>query len=198
MRIILLFLSILFLTSCVEAVLLTSVKTADFAIRDKTFSDSGKDIAIEAHLIKDLTLNKLKTPTNMVDITINEGRVLLTGVVSNEEKAKEAVDIAWKVKNVKEVIDEIQVVKNFRIFRTSNQYLKDTVITSNIISRLIFTNKISSINYQIITVNSVVYILGTASSKSEINKVNNISAKARGVNRVVSHLILRDDKRRRA
>jgi osmotically-inducible protein OsmY len=63
---------------------------------------------------------------------------------------------------------------------------------------LIFTNKISSINYQIITVNSVVYILGTASSKSEINKVNNISAKARGVNRVVSHLILRDDKRRKA
>jgi len=182
----------------VEVALLTSVKTATIATREKSLSNSSKDVIIETKLIKDLTFDKLKTPSNMVDITVNEGRILLTGIVENEQNAKKAVNIAWKVKNVKEVIDEIQIVKNFRIFRTSNQYLKDTAITSNIASKLLFAKKIASINYQVITVNSVVYILGTANSQSEMNKVNNIAAKVKGVNRVVSHVILKNDKRRRA
>lgn len=186
-----------FTSSCIEIALLTSVKTAAIATREKSISNSGKDLMIESRLIKDLTLNGLKTPSNMVDITVNEGRILLTGIVKNEKKAREAVNIAWKVKNVSEVIDEIQIVKNFRIFRTSSQYLKDTAITSNIQSKILFAKNISSANYQFITVNSVVYILGTARSKSESYKVNNIAAKSKGVNRVVSHVILKNDKRRR-
>jgi osmotically-inducible protein OsmY len=189
---------ILFLTSsCVEIALLSSVKTANIAIREKSLTNSGKDLMIETRLIQKLTFNKLKTPSNMVDVTVNEGRVLLTGVVENEKNAKKAIKIAWKINNVKEVIDEIQIVKNFRIFRTSSQYLKDSVITSNISSKLIFAKNISSINYQIITVNSVAYILGTASLKSEMNRVNNIAARTKGVNKVVSHIILKNDKRRR-
>jgi osmotically-inducible protein OsmY len=190
---------ILFLaSSCVEIALLTSVKTASIVTREKSISNSSEDLMIETRLIKDFTFNGFKSPVNMVDITVNEGRVLLTGIVKNEKKARKAVDIAWKIKNVREVIDEIQIVKNFRIFRTSNQYLKDSAITSNIQSKLIFAKNIASANYQIITVNSVVYILGTAQSQSAIYKVSNIAAKAKGVNRVVSHVILKNDKRRRA
>jgi osmotically-inducible protein OsmY len=185
-----------FVSSCVEIALLTSIKTASIATREKSISNSGKDLMIESRLIKNLTFNGLKTPSNMVDITVNEGRVLLTGVVKDEKKAREAVDIAWKVKNVREVIDEIQIINNFRIFRTSNQYLKDAAITSNIQSKILFTKNIASANYQFITVNSVVYILGIAESKSESYKVSNIVAKAKGVNRVVSHVILKNDKRR--
>ena len=192
------FLSILLLfTSCVEIALLTSVKTANIAVREKSLSNSGKDVIITMDLVKSLTFNKLKTPSNMVDVTVNEARILLTGIVQNEKEAQKAVNIAWKVKNVKEVIDEIQVVKRFRIFRTSNQYLKDTSITSNIQSKLLFTKNIPSVNYQIITVNNVVYLLGVATSNSELNKVNNIAAKTKGVNRVVSHVILKDDNRRK-
>lgn len=185
-----------FVSSCVEIALLTSIKTASITTREKSISSSGKDLMIESRLIKNLTFNGLKTPSNMVDITVNEGRVLLTGVVKDEKRAREAVDIAWKVKNVREVIDEIQIINNFRIFRTSNQYLKDAAITSNIQSKILFTKNIASANYQFITVNSVVYILGIAESKSESYKVSNIVAKARGVNRVVSHVILKNDKRR--
>lgn len=185
-----------FVSSCVEIALLTSIKTASIATREKSISNSGKDLMIESRLIKNLTFNGLKTPSNMVDITVNEGRVLLTGVVKDEKRAREAVDIAWKVKNVREVIDEIQIINNFRIFRTSNQYLKDAAITSNIQSKILFTKNIASANYQFITVNSVVYILGIAESKSESYKVSNIVAKARGVNRVVSHVVLKNDKRR--
>ena len=104
-----------FVSSCVEIALLTSIKTASIATREKSISNSGKDLMIESRLIKNLTFNGLKTPSNMVDITVNEGRVLLTGVVKDEKKAREAVDIAWKVKNVREVIDEIQIINNFRI-----------------------------------------------------------------------------------
>jgi osmotically-inducible protein OsmY len=190
---------ILFLaSSCVEIALLTSVKTASIVTREKSISNSSEDLMIETRLIKGFTFNGFKSPANMVGITVNEGRVLLTGIVKNEKKARKAVDIAWKIKNVREVIDEIQIVKNFRIFRTSNQYLKDSAITSNIQSKLIFAKNIASANYQIITVNSVVYILGTAQSQSAIYKVSNIAAKAKGVNRVVSHVILKNDKRRRA
>ena len=187
---------LLFSSSCVELALLTSVKTADIAVREKSLSDSGKDIAISGKLVKELTINKLKMPSNMVDVTVNEGRVLLTGVVDEEKKARKAVDIAWKVKNVKEVIDEIQVVENFRVFRTSKQYLKDTAITCNISSKLLFAKNIPSVNYSVITVNNIVYLLGVAGSNAEINKVSNLAAKANGVTRVVSHVILKNDRRR--
>tara|TARA_B110000259_G_C14034129_1_gene408297 strand:- start:8034 stop:8435 length:402 start_codon:yes stop_codon:yes gene_type:complete len=132
----------------------------------------------------------------MVDVTVSEGRVLMTGVVRDEESAKNAVNIAWKNEDVKEVIDEIQLVKKFRIFRSSGQYLKDTIITSNIQSKLLFTKNIASINYEVITVNNIVYLLGIANSNAELNKVSNIAAKASGVNRVVSHVILQNDGRR--
>lgn len=196
MRKIAIFLILLFSTSCVEIAILTSIKTADLATREKSIADSGKDLIISSKLIKDLASKKLKIPSNMVDVTVSEGRVLMTGVVRDEESAKNAVNIAWKNEDVKEVIDEIQLVKKFRIFRSSGQYLKDTIITSNIQSKLLFTKNIASINYEVITVNNIVYLLGIANSNAELNKVSNIAAKASGVNRVVSHVILQNDGRR--
>jgi osmotically-inducible protein OsmY len=196
MRKIAIFLILLFSTSCVEIAILASIKTADLATREKSIADSGKDLIISSKLIKDLASKKLKTPSNMVDVTVSEGRVLMTGVVRDEKSAKNAVNIAWENKDVKEVIDEIQLVEKLRIFRSSGQYLKDTIITSNIQSRLLFTKNIASINYEIITVNNIVYLLGIANSNAELNKVSNIAAKAGGVNRVVSHVILQNDGRR--
>ncbi|MFT4718030.1 MAG: osmotically-inducible protein OsmY [Rickettsiales bacterium] len=196
MRKVAIFLTLLLSTSCVEIAILASIKTADLATREKSIADSGKDLIISSKLIKDLASKKLKTPSNMVDITVSEGRVLMTGVVQDEENAKNAVNIAWKNEDVKEVIDEIQLVEKLRIFRSSGQYLKDTIITSNIQSKLLFTKNIASINYEIVTVNNIVYLLGIANSNAELNKVSNIAAKVGGVNRVVSHVILQNDGRR--
>ena len=44
-----------------------------------------------------------------IDSTVIEGRVLLTGIVQNQETRIEAVRKVWEVSGVKEVINEIQV-----------------------------------------------------------------------------------------
>ena len=44
-----------------------------------------------------------------VETTVLEGRVLLTGLVENQEVRIEAVRLVWEVDGVKEVINEIEV-----------------------------------------------------------------------------------------
>lgn len=187
---------IFFSSSCVEMTLLGSMQAARISVKEKTLANSRKDLTLTIKLIRSLAINNLKMPANMIDVTINEGRVLLTGVVEKEINARKAVNLAWQIQGVKEVIDEIQIVKNFRIFRTSKQYVKDTAITGNIEAQILLHKNIHSVNYAVTTVNNVVYLLGVAQSNSEIYRITNIAAKVKNVSKVVSHIILKNDSRR--
>ncbi len=111
MRIISILAILLFLSSCVEIALVTGFTTTRIATREKTLSDTRKDINIAAQIFKDFSKEGLKIPGNSIDVTVNEGRVLLTGIVSQREMAKKAVDIAWRNNLASEVINEIQIAK---------------------------------------------------------------------------------------
>ena len=58
--------------------------------------------------------------------------------------------------------------------------------------------RIQAINYSIETSGGVIYLLGIAQSAAELARVQNHARNIRYVRRVVSHVILKDDPRRRA
>jgi osmotically-inducible protein OsmY len=122
---------------------------------------------------------------------------LLTGIISNNKLAKKAVKLAWEVKGVKEVIDEIQIASNKSRFNGFRTYSKDAIISSQIETRGIFTKNISLRNVKVNTVNSVVYLIGVAKTDYEIRKVTNLIARIKGVKKVISHIIKTNDSRRR-
>ena len=127
-----------------------------------------------------------------VEIEVVEGRVLLTGNVDKPDSQIEAVKLAWKVEGVKEVINEIQINDKSGIWN----YTKDLWISTQVKTRLIFGKDIRSINYSIITVNQVVYIMGIAQSQDELNRVTNVASTTSYVQRVVSFVRLKNDPRR--
>lgn len=191
---------ILFLTtSCVESVVVGTIVTGTVVVRDKSFTDTRKDIAISTKVATDLLANGLKNIGNSVDVTVNEGRVLLTGIVGNVDKAKLAFDVAWKVADVKEVINEIQIRDPEKTYlKNITSAFADYALTTRIESRMLFDKKILTLNYQVTTVDGTVYLLGVAQNSVEKRKILSLVAKVRGVKKVVDHIVLVNDQRRDA
>jgi osmotically-inducible protein OsmY len=193
----LLFLLSFILCSCVETVVLSSVAGGGISIREKSFYNTQKDVVIASKLATKFLGNGLKNIGNSVDISVNEGRVLLTGIVRDTNKAKLAQDLAWKIPNVKEVIDEIQIRQEKLRPRDFSSALIDYFITLQLENKIFFNSNLHSINYKITTVDRSVYILGIASDDLEMQNALDIAAKINGVKKVVNHLVLVNDVKRR-
>jgi osmotically-inducible protein OsmY len=188
--------TLIFATSCVETVVVGSLATGAVITRTKTFDDTRHDVVIATTLASKFVSNGLKNPNNSVDITVNEGRVLLTGVLTDSAKAKLASELAWKVENVKEVIDEIQLREEGFKLRNVTSALSDYLITGNVNTKLFLERKVSSVNYKITTVNKTVYLLGVAEDSEEMQRVLVVVSKIRGVEKLVNHVLLASDRRR--
>jgi osmotically-inducible protein OsmY len=118
--------------------------------------------------------------------TINQGRVLITGVVQNPDHRVEAVRLAWQVKGVTQVINEIRVAESKGI----TGFVKDSWITSRLRGALTWDRGVQSINYSIDTVQGVVYLMGVAQHQEELNRVIEKSRTVSGVKQVVSYVKL--------
>lgn len=184
------------LTSCIESLVMGSGFAGFLHFREKTMEDTKDDNIISNKLGAYFLKNGLKKPFNNIEITVNEGRVLLTGVVRSLESKKLAVKLAWEEKRVKEVIDEIIVIDEKIKFRDAGQLAKDINITGQIEAKLLLNGKVKSINYKVNTVNQIVYILGVAQNRFEMNTVTKTAAKVRGVKKVINHVTLINDSRR--
>ena len=143
------------------------------------FTDAGiKGTINEAWLNYNLeTFSKLST-------TVNQGRVLLTGVVQNPEERVEAVRLVWQVPGVKQVINEIRVADSEGL----PGFVKDNWITTRLRTAITFEKNVQSLNYSIDTVQGVVYLMGVAMNEAELNRVQQIARTIPNVKQVVSYV----------
>lgn len=119
-----------------------------------------------------------------LDMTVNQGRVLLTGVVQNPEHRVEAVRLAWQPKGVKQVINEIKVGDSSSL----QTFAQDEWITAQLRTKLIGHKQVQSINYSIETVQGSVYLMGVAQNQAEIDRVIRIARTIKGVKEVISYV----------
>jgi osmotically-inducible protein OsmY len=129
---------------------------------------------------------------HQLNLQIWEGRVLLTGVLSNETYRAEAVARAWRAKGVKEVIDETVVDKS----GSTGSFARDQWITAQLKSKLLFEKNVFSVNFSFETVRGVIYMLGVAQDQQELEIVLNYARNIEYVQRVVNHVLLKSDPRR--
>jgi len=123
---------------------------------------------------------------------VHEGRVLLTGVVPIAENRVEAVRLTWQASGVLEVLNEIQVSDRDGIIG----YFKDVKITTQLRYQMLRDRDVSDINFSVETVNGIVYLMGIARGQSELERVTTHARNIAGVQKVISHVRLSDDKRR--
>ena len=123
------------------------------------------------------TFSKLST-------TVNQGRVLLTGVVQDPEDRVEAVRLVWQVPGVKQVMNEIRVSDS----EGAPGFVRDTWITTRLRTALTFEKHVQSLNYSIDTVQGVVYLMGVAMNQQELDKVTQIARTIPNVKQVVNYV----------
>lgn len=177
----------LILTGCLPAVFTAATGSVVVAAKDQPITESIDDTKISANISTSFMRNNFKQLYTKIKIEVNAGRVLVTGSVDNNDDVLKALEIVWSVKGVKEVINELTVDKNSDRFDLV-QYTKDSMITSQIKTKVFLDRSVKSVNYTILTINDVVYIFGTARSLEELEKVTNTSSQVSGVIKVVSHV----------
>jgi osmotically-inducible protein OsmY len=115
---------------------------------------------------------------------VNQGTVLLTGRAKDPEMRLDAVRLAWQANGVKEIINEIVVDDG----STLTDSTRDTWISTQLGTKLMFDRDISSINYSVETVNGVIYLMGNARDPAELERVTGHARSLPYVKRVVSYV----------
>ena len=145
-----------------------------------------KDVAIRSQ-IRNAWGNYNQEVAHDLDATVYNGRVLITGRVPQQDWRAEAVKLAWKADGVKEVYDEIEVGPDTHFMDEA----RDAVISTRLRNDMLFDQYVKSINYVVTTENGVVYIIGTARSQQELNRVTDYARNIPNVRRVVSYVRIR-------
>lgn len=175
------------LQGCVAAAVGGAATVGVAAAQERSMADAVDDATIYATVNHQLLQKDVKLYTK-VGIEVVEGRVLLTGKVSKPEHRIEAVRLTWQADGVKEVINEIQVTDKDGI----TDFARDAWISTQLKTKLLFDKQISAINYNIETVNKVVYIIGIAQDQNELSRATNHARTIPHVRKVVSHVRLKD------
>lgn len=179
----LLLISPLALSGCAGALIGAGATVGVAAAQEGGLERALSDAQIQAAINKMWLEHDAKLFVKL-DLTVNQGRVLITGVVQNPEARVEAVRLAWKPKGVKQVINEIRVAKSGGIMG----FGRDTWITTRLRSAITFNRDIQSINYSIDTVQGTVYLMGVAQNQQELNRVTQIARTIPDVKQVVSYV----------
>ena len=134
-----------------------------------------------------------KDPSLIADtkITVNNGSVLFTGKVSEPEMRIQFTKIAWSLKGVNEVNNEIQISNTSSL----RNIARDISSMGEIRARIMTDKKINSINFSIDVVNDIAYLSGVASNVEEMSLVKAHASSARFIKEVYNYITLTDDTR---
>lgn len=179
------------LTGCLPVVFTAATTSTLAAAKDRSIGGAIDDAKIATSIKAAFVKNNFKELYAKIKVEVLQSRVLLTGTVDKEEEIVTAVKISWEQTDVKEVINELKVDEKSSHFDLL-QYTKDTMITSQIKSKLFLCREVKAVNYTVITLNNIVYLLGIARSEDELEKVADIASKVKGVEKVISHVIIKD------
>ena len=124
-------------------------------------------------------------------VFVNNGSVLFTGKVNEPNNKILFTKIAWTVKNVSEVNNEIQVINT----STLKNIARDIASMGEIRARIMSDKMINSLNFSIDVVNDKAYLSGVASSLDEIRLVKAHASSARFIKEVYNYITLVDDTR---
>ena len=173
-------------SACAQVLTGTAAKVITVTKEDRTIGEFVDDALIKT-IIKNTYFDQSGNLFFNVDVEVSQGRVLLTGTVDNMDLKIEATRIAWGVEDVKTVINELQISNSDNIFN----FADDLVISTKVSGRLILEEEVNSLNYNIETVNKVVYIIGIANNDDEQKKVIDIASEVYGVEGVIDYITIK-------
>ena len=180
----------LILQSCAPIIGTVGMVSLGAATKEKGLGTSINDNIIKTK-ISNLIYKFNKNLIADTKVFINNGSVLFTGKVKNPNEKIQFTKLAWTVRGVKEVNNEIQITDKSSI----KNIARDMASLGEIRARIISDKSINSINFSVDVVNDKAYISGIASNEVEINLVKNHALSAKFVKEVYNYIILNKDTR---
>ena len=127
----------------------------------------------------------------LVKSKVLDGRIFLTGKADNPEEKLQLTKLAWEIKGVRSVRNDIKIKEEFN-FKSS---AKDILITSQLRTAMIFNKNIKATNYQIDTYKKKIYVYGIALTSEEKDLVISEAEEILDVKDVVASILLVEDLR---
>ena len=123
-----------------------------------------------------------------VNTTVLEGRVLLTGLVEDQETRIDAVRLVWEVEGISEVINEIEIGNRSSI----KDYANDLWINTQARGVAAKTVGLRSVAYNFETINGKIFIAGITSKPDQLNSLIDALKTIKGVKEIVNYVIIKD------
>jgi osmotically-inducible protein OsmY len=144
----------------------------------RSLDDASAGNAIKARMIR------ATFDFRAIDVTVNDGLVLLTGDVTTPEAKMEAERIAWSAPKVRQVANEITVNRDSQ----SALGVRDSAIAIQIRAKLTTDRRIRSTALNIEVFNGVVFLMGRTFTMQEAQLAAEHASTTAGVVRVVSYI----------
>ena len=124
-----------------------------------------------------------------VSTTVLNGRVLLTGLVENQEIRIDAVRRVWEVEGVQEVINEIQIGNR----ATLKEYANDVWINTQAKGLAAKAVGLRIVGYNFETIQGKVYVAGITSRPDQLEDLINAIKTIKGVKEIVNYVIVKEN-----
>ena len=184
------FLVFLFLHSCSPANILATGGGSAMVIAE---GERSMGAVIDDATIKvNIAAKFINSEDNLfvnISTTVLDGRVLLTGLVDNQEIRIDAVRKVWEVEGVQEVINEIQIGNR----ATLKEYANDLWINTQAKALAAKAVGLRVVGYNFETIQGKVYIAGITSRPKQLQDLIDAVETIKGVKEIVNYVIIADN-----
>ena len=124
-----------------------------------------------------------------INTSVLEGRVLLTGLVDNQEVRIDAVRLVWEVEGVQEIINEIEIGNR----STLKDYASDLWINTQARAVAAKTVGLKAITFNFETIQGKIYIAGISTRPDLLDEMISAIKNIKGVNEIVNYVIIKEE-----
>ena len=150
---------------------------------EKTLGDVFDDTSISIG-IKDRVFMYEAILLTKIGVDVEKGKVLLTGILKDQNQRVEVVRLAWKQPGVREVINEIEIEDSFNI----KNYAEDKIIQVQLVGKVLGDKDIKKLKYNFEVQNKVIFILGVTSDEGELERVFDHARSIKSVQDIISYV----------
>ena len=123
-----------------------------------------------------------------INTSVLEGRILLTGLVENQELRIDAVRLVWEVEGVKEIINEVEIGNR----STLKDYASDLWINTQARAVAAKVVGLKSVTFNFETIQGKIYVAGISSRPDLLSDMISALKNIKGVSEIVNYVIIKE------
>lgn len=167
----------------VGMVMSAGTTTATMAMEERGIEGSFDDYSLKGKIVSKWASSDLSLNADLTAIVYN-AKAMIIGDVETEEERARAISLVWQVDGIQDVFNEIRLIGESDLERSA----RDTWVDTKLSALLMFDGDVLDINYKFDTQRGVVYVIGMAQSRGELNRFIDHAKSIASVRRIISHV----------